>query len=133
MSLEYIVFIVAVVTGFLLEILYVSLNFFVCSRRITKNGSYRITEDERTFQGSRSHFLWRSGERLSTYNFPFVDYVSDLCITVQEILEFVVGVLSPNKKFLSSVFIYGKPVRNNGEILFLSESYCVPLMCESPW
>ncbi len=40
---------------------------------------------------------------MSTYNCPFLDYVSDLCVTVQEILEFVVAVLSPNKKFLSSV------------------------------
>ncbi len=34
----------------------------------------------------------------------------------------LVAVLSSNKKFLSSVFIYGKPVRNNDEILFLSGS-----------
>ncbi len=31
------------------------------------------------------------------YNCPFVDYFSDLCDTVQGILEFVVAVLSPNK------------------------------------
>ncbi len=55
---------------------------------------------------------------MSMHNCPFVDYVSNLCITVQEILEFLVAVLSPNKKFLSSVFIYGKPIRNNDEILF---------------
>ncbi len=36
---------------------------------------------------------------------------SELCIIVQEILEFVVAVLSPNKKLFSSVFIYGKPVK----------------------
>ncbi len=34
----------------------------------------------------------------------------------------MVAVLSPNKKFLSSLFIYGKPVRNNTEILILSGS-----------
>ncbi len=59
---------------------------------------------------------------MSTYNCPFVDYVSDLCVTVQEILEFMVAVLSPNKKFHSSVFIYGKSARRNNEILFLSRS-----------
>ncbi len=59
---------------------------------------------------------------MSTYNCPFVDHVSDLCDIVQEILEFVVAVLSPNKKFLSSVFIYGRSVRRNDEIMFLSGS-----------
>ncbi len=98
-----------------------------------KKKSYKIREDESAFLGSGSNFLWRSGERLSTYNCSFVDYVSDLCVTVQEILEFVVAVLSPIKKFLSSVFIYGKPVRNNDAIIFLSGSYRVPLMCESLW
>ncbi len=59
---------------------------------------------------------------MSTYNCPFVDYVSDLCVTIQEILEFVVAVLSPNKKFLSSVLFYSKSVRLNDEIMFLSGS-----------
>ncbi len=55
MSFEYIVFIVAVVTGCLLEMLYVGLNFFVCSRRLKKPGSYRIPiEEERAFQRSGS-------------------------------------------------------------------------------
>ncbi len=37
--------------------------------------------------------------------------------------EFVVAVLSPNKKLFSSVFIYGKASqRSNDEILFLSRS-----------
>ncbi len=72
-------------------------------------------------------------EHLSTYNCPFVDSIIDLCVNGQKGSRSVVAVLSPNKKFLSSVFIYGKPVRNNDEILFLSGSYHVPLMCESPW
>ncbi len=40
-----------------------------------------------------------------------VDSIIALCINVQEILEFVVAVLSPNKKLFSSVLIYGKPVK----------------------
>ncbi len=34
-----------------------------------------------------------------------VDSIIELCINVQEILEFVVAVLSPNRKFLSSVYL----------------------------
>ncbi len=40
-----------------------------------------------------------------TYNCPFVDQVSDLCVTRSRDSGGAVAVLSPNKKFLSSVFI----------------------------
>ncbi len=47
---------------------------------------------------------------MSTYNCHFVDSIIKLYVNGQKILEFVVTVLSPNKKLISSVFIYGKPV-----------------------
>ncbi len=43
-------------------------------------------------------------------------------LMVRRFREWSVAVLSPNKKFLYSVFIYSKAVRNNAEILFLSGS-----------
>ncbi len=70
--------------------------------------------------------MWRSGDFLSLESHCkpvfLVDSIIELCVNVQEISDFVVAVLSPNKKFLSSVFIYGKSVRRNDEILFLNRS-----------
>ncbi len=58
--------------------------------------------------------LWRSGDFLSSESHCkpvfLVDSIIESCVNVQEILEFVITVLSPNKKFLSSVLIFGKPV-----------------------
>ncbi len=48
---------------------------------------------------------------MSTYNCPFVDSIIELYVNGQKILEFVVAVLSLNKKLIYSVFIYGKPVK----------------------
>ncbi len=48
--------------------------------------------------------------------------IIELCVKWSRDPGSVVAVLSPNQKILSSVFIYGKPVRNNTEILFLSGS-----------
>ncbi len=45
--------------------------------------------------------------------------IIELCVKWSRDPGSVVAVLSPNQKILSSVFIYGKPVRNNTEILFL--------------
>ncbi len=39
--------------------------------------------------------------------------IIELCVKRSQESRIVVTVLSPNKEFLSSVFIYGKPVRNN--------------------
>ncbi len=105
---------VEVVTGCLLEILYVGLDLFFCSKRLTKMVPMAF-QRMKAFQGSGSNFLWRSGDFISSefYRKPIflVDGIIELCINVQEILEFVVAVLSPNKKLISSVFIYGKPVK----------------------
>ncbi len=100
---------VAVVTGCLIEILYVGLDFFVCSRRLTKRFLWHF-RGEWAFQGSGSNFLWKSGDFLSSESYRksvvLVDSIIELCINVQDILEFVVTVLSPNKKFLSSVYLW---------------------------
>ncbi len=89
--------------------------FIFLLQEINKNGFYGIPEDDRAFQGSGSNFLWRSGDFLSSESHRnpifLVDGIIELCINVQEILEFVVAVQSPNKKLISSVFIYGKPVK----------------------
>ncbi len=59
-------------------------------------------------------------ERLLVKQFSIVDNIIELCVKWSWDPGSVV--LSPNMKFLSSVFIYGKPVRSNAEILFLSGS-----------
>ncbi len=50
---------------------------------------------EMAFQGLGSHFLWRSGDFLSSESHRkpvfLVDSIIDSCINVQEILEFVVA------------------------------------------
>ncbi len=57
-----------------------------------------------------SHLLWRPGNFLNSESHResvfLVDSIIELCINVQEILEFVVAVLSPNRKFLSSVYLW---------------------------
>ncbi len=83
------------------------------------------------FPGVRTSFpveVW--GAFVSMYNCRFLRFASlNSALMVKRCSGSVVAVLSPKKKFLSSVFIYGNPVRNNDEILFLSGSYHVPLMC----
>ncbi len=90
-SLEYIVFMVAVVTGCLLEILYVGL---VLLQEINKTVPLWHFRGERAFQGSGIHLIWRPGDFLSSepHRKPvfLVDSIIELCINVQEILEFVV-------------------------------------------
>ncbi len=65
--------------------------------------------DERG-QESGGHFLWRPGDFLSSephrISVFLVDSIIELCINVQEILEFVVAVLSLTRKFLSSVYLW---------------------------
>ncbi len=107
---------VAVVTGCLLEILYVGLNFFVCSRSLTKKRFLWHSRGRKAFPWvMRMSRLWRSGDFLSSESHRkpifLVDNSMIICANVQEILKFVVAVLSPNKKFLSFVFIYCKPVK----------------------
>ncbi len=66
--------------------------------------------DERAFQGSGGNFLWRPGDFLSSEphhkSVFLVDSIIELCINVQEILEFVVAVLFLTRKFLSSVYLW---------------------------
>ncbi len=76
-------------------------------------------------RGSGSHFLCVSVDlqtrSLTIKVSSIVDKkIIELCVKWSRDPGSVVTVLSPNQKILSSVFIYGKPVRNNTEILFLS-------------
>ncbi len=58
---------VAVVTGCLLEILYVGLNFFVCSRSLTKKRFLWHSRGRKAFPWvMRMSRLWRSGDFLSS-------------------------------------------------------------------
>ncbi len=104
---------VAVVTCCILEIPYVGLDFFICFRRLTKRFLWHF-RGERAFQGSGSNFLWRSGDFLSSESHRksvfLVECIIELCINVQEILEFVVAVLYPNTKFLASVYLWSSQV-----------------------
>ncbi len=67
-------------------------------------------------------YLWRFKLELLVKQSSLVDSIIELYVKWSRGPGSLVAVLSPNKKFLSSVFIYGKPVRNNAEILFLSGS-----------